>query len=92
MSEVGRVAGPGSAPLQGACVSAVAPGRMHEHGVGVILDWVPAHFPGDEFALAWFDGTALFERQLPVGRDDLVIRGGVSIQRRSSSVTRVVGG
>ncbi len=39
--------------------------RMHERGVGVILDWVPAHFPRDEFALARFDGTALYEHDDP---------------------------
>jgi 1,4-alpha-glucan branching enzyme len=39
--------------------------RMHSRGVGVILDWVPAHFPRDEFALARFDGTALFEHADP---------------------------
>ncbi|HEY1593578.1 MAG TPA: 1,4-alpha-glucan branching protein GlgB, partial [Solirubrobacteraceae bacterium] len=39
--------------------------RMHSNGVGVILDWVPAHFPRDEFALARFDGTALYEHDDP---------------------------
>jgi 1,4-alpha-glucan branching enzyme len=39
--------------------------RLHAAGVGVILDWVPAHFPRDEWALARFDGTALYEHEDP---------------------------
>jgi 1,4-alpha-glucan branching enzyme len=37
----------------------------HRHGVGVLLDWVPGHFPRDDFALARFDGTALYEHEDP---------------------------
>jgi 1,4-alpha-glucan branching enzyme len=38
---------------------------LHEAGIGVIVDWVPAHFPRDTWALARFDGTALFEHEDP---------------------------
>ncbi len=39
--------------------------RLHQAGIGVILDWVPSHFPTDAHALGRFDGTALYEHEDP---------------------------
>ena len=39
--------------------------ECHLHGLSVILDWVPGHFPKDAHGLAWFDGTSLFEHEDP---------------------------
>lgn len=39
--------------------------HLHQHQIGVILDWVPGHFPTDDFSLRRFDGTALYEHDDP---------------------------
>ncbi|HTW06014.1 MAG TPA: alpha-amylase family glycosyl hydrolase, partial [Acidimicrobiales bacterium] len=40
---------------------------LHRRGIGVLVDWVPAHFPRDDWALARFDGTSLYEHAGPMG-------------------------
>ena len=39
--------------------------KLHQAGVGVILDWVPSHFPSDEYSLGYFNGTHLYEHEDP---------------------------
>ena len=54
---------------------------LHQNGIGLILDWVPAHFPKDDYSLRLFDGTPLYEHEDPrqgrapgLGYPDLQLR------------------
>jgi 1,4-alpha-glucan branching enzyme len=40
--------------------------RLHQEGIGILVDWVPAHFPKDAHGLAFFDGTSLYEHENPL--------------------------